>query len=102
MVQSRVFYYSLPLCFRIANFVVFCITAATSVLAYVWLAFVLVISSPGKIDVWEAVLTFLFFPATVWTAYVAERRMFCYKYMSKSYRAGKTHNPHVVTKYILY
>ena len=40
-------------------------------------------------EVWEGVLTFLFFPATVWTAYVADRRLFCYKYMSKSYRAGK-------------
>merc|ERR1712226_1263326 len=43
--------------------------------------------SYGVVEPWEGILTFLFFPATVWTAYVAERRMFCYKYMSKSYRA---------------
>ena len=87
MVQSRVFYYSLPLCFRIANFVVFCITAATSVLAYVWLAFVLVISSPGKIDVWEAVLTFLFFPILVCLAYAGDKGyldvLFCKRDSSK-------------------
>ena len=35
------------------------------------------------------VLTFLFFPATVWTAYVADKRLFCYKYMSKTYRMNK-------------
>ena len=34
-------------------------------------------------------MTFLFFPATVYTAYVADRRLFCYKYMSKSYRMNK-------------
>ena len=47
--------------------------------------------SYGIVEPWEGILTFLFFPATVWTAYVAERRLFCYKYMSKSYRAGETH-----------
>merc|ERR1712156_899802 len=35
------------------------------------------------------ILTFLFFPATVYTAYVADRRLFCYKYMSKTYRMNK-------------
>jgi len=72
---------------RIANFVVFCITAATSVLAYVWLAFVLVVSSPGKIDVWEAVLTFLFFPILVCLAYAGDKgyldALFCQKDSSK-------------------
>merc|ERR1712045_36034 len=33
--------------------------------------------------------TFIFFPLTVWTAYVADRRLLCYKYMSKTYKAGK-------------
>ena len=37
----------------------------------------------------SGILTFLFFPATVYTAYVADRRLFCYKYMSKSYRMNK-------------
>merc|ERR1712036_183460 len=45
--------------------------------------------TPGKVESWEGVLTFLFFPATVWTAYVADRRLFCYKYMSKTYRMNK-------------
>ena len=37
----------------------------------------------------SGVLTFLFFPMTVWTAYVADKRLFCYKYMSKTYRMNK-------------
>ena len=35
------------------------------------------------------ILTFLFFPMTVYSAYVADRRLFCYKYMSKTYRMNK-------------
>jgi len=72
---------------RIANFVVFCITAATSVLAYVWLVIVLTISSPGKIEIWEAVLTFLFFPILVCVAYAGDKgyldALFCQKDASK-------------------
>merc|ERR1712001_189664 len=45
--------------------------------------------SHGRVEVWEGVLTFIFFPLTVWTAYVADRRLLCYKYMSKTYKAGK-------------
>ena len=75
------------LCFRIANFVVFCITAATSVLAYVWLVIVLTLSSPGKIEIWEAVLTFLFFPILVCVAYAGDKgyldALFCQKDASK-------------------
>merc|ERR1719266_1836870 len=40
--------------------------------------------SYGRIDAWEGILTFLFFPATVYTAFVADRRMFFYKYFDKS------------------
>jgi len=72
---------------RIANFVVFCITAATSVLAYVWLVIVLTLSSPGKIEIWEAVLTFLFFPILVCVAYAGDKgyldALFCQKDASK-------------------
>merc|ERR1712142_1341063 len=40
--------------------------------------------SYGRIDAWEGILTFLFFPATVYTAFVADRRIFFYKYFDKS------------------
>lgn len=60
-----------------------------SVFAYIWLYVILGFFSYGVVEVWEGLLTFLFFPATVYTAYVADRRLFCYKYMSKAYRMNK-------------
>ena len=62
---------------------VFFITATWSVFAYVWLYLILGAISYGKVESWEGILTFLFFPATVYTAYVADKRMFFYKYLDK-------------------
>ena len=59
--------------FRVESFVVFCITATFSLFAYIWLLIVLVVSSPDKVDVWEAVLTFLFFPLLVCIAYAGDK-----------------------------
>merc|ERR1711935_74464 len=74
---------------KIKHLRVFIITATWSVFAYVWLYLILAQISKGKVESWEGILTFLFFPATVYTAYVADRRLFCYKYMSKTYRMNK-------------
>ena len=59
--------------FRVENFVVFCITATFSLFAYIWLVIVLVVSSPNKVDVWEAALTLLFFPLLVGIAYAGDK-----------------------------
>lgn len=61
---------------RIKEFNVFIITSFFSVFAYIWLFLILVIISPDVIEVWEAVLTFLFFPLLVILAYVADRNFF--------------------------
>ena len=65
----------------------FCITAATSILAYVWLVIVLEVSSPNKIEIWEAVLTFLFFPILVCVAYAGDKgyldALFCQRNANK-------------------
>lgn len=74
---------------KIKHLRVFLVTASWSVFAYVWLYLILAYFSPGRVDVWEAVLTFLFFPGTVLTAYIAERRLLFYKYLSKEYRLNK-------------
>jgi len=58
---------------RIQQFPVFCITALFSIFAYIWLLVVLVFVSKDKVDVWEAVLTFLFFPILVIIAYAADK-----------------------------
>merc|ERR1719438_354310 len=62
---------------------VFAITATWSVFAYVWLYLILGAISYGVVESWEGILTFLFFPATVYTAFVADKRMFFYKYFDK-------------------
>ncbi|XP_078034888.1 sodium/calcium exchanger 3 isoform X2 [Augochlora pura] len=74
---------------KIKHLRVFFVTATWSIFAYVWLYLILAVSSPGVLEVWEGVLTFSFFPATVLTAYVADRRLLIYKYLHKGYRMNK-------------
>merc|ERR1711944_73406 len=74
---------------KIKHLRVFIVTATWSVFAYVWMYVIIGAITPGKVESWEGILTFLFFPATVWTAYFADKRLFCYKYMSKTYRMNK-------------
>ena len=74
---------------RIKHLRVFFITASWSIFAYVWLYLILAVFSVGVVDIWEGVLTFLFFPATVITAYIADRKIFFYKFLSKRYRTSK-------------
>lgn len=60
-----------------------------SVFAYVWLYIIIAVISPGVVELWEGLTTFIFFPATVLTAYIADRRLLIYKYISKNYRMNK-------------
>uniref|UniRef100_UPI0037E70BD1 solute carrier family 8 member 4b n=1 Tax=Semicossyphus pulcher TaxID=241346 RepID=UPI0037E70BD1 len=74
---------------KIKHLRVFFVTAAWSVFAYIWLYLILSVFSPGEVEIWEAVLTFLFFPLCVVQAWVADRRLLFYKYVRKRYRADK-------------
>lgn len=74
---------------KIKHLRVFFVTATWSVFAYVWLYLILDVISPGIVEIWEGVVTFLFFPATVGTAYIADRRLLVYKYINKRYRMNK-------------
>lgn len=74
---------------KIKHLRVFFVTATWSIFAYVWLYMILAVWSYGVVEVWEGILTFLFFPATVITAYIADRRLLFYKYLSKQYRINK-------------
>ena len=47
--------------------------SASGILAYVWLAIVLLAISPNKVEIWEAVLTFLFFPLLILVAFLADK-----------------------------
>merc|ERR1711997_273578 len=73
---------------KIKHLRVFFVTATWSIFAYIWLYFILGATSYGVVDAWEGILTFLFFPATVYTAFVADRRMFFYKYFDKKRQTG--------------
>ncbi|KAL8584273.1 hypothetical protein ACOMHN_034958 [Nucella lapillus] len=54
---------------RIKTFKVFIVTAISSVSAYVWLfLIVLVVITPDYVDVWEAVITFLFSSPSLWSS----------------------------------
>lgn len=74
---------------KIKHLRVFFVTALWSVFAYIWLYLILCYFSPGQVEMWEGLLTFMFFPATVGTAYIAERRLLVYKYISKEYRMNR-------------
>lgn len=56
----------------IADLGVYSVTAGTSVFAYMWLLVILVGITPNRVDVIEGLLTFLFFPAVVYVAYLAD------------------------------
>ncbi|XP_071105716.1 sodium/calcium exchanger 3-like isoform X1 [Haliotis cracherodii] len=62
---------------RIKNIKVFAITSFSSMFAYIWLLIVLLLSSPEVVDLWEAVITFLFFPALIIIAYVTDKGCCC-------------------------
>ncbi|KAL3287570.1 hypothetical protein HHI36_002037 [Cryptolaemus montrouzieri] len=72
---------------KIKHLGVFIVTASWSVFAYVWLYLILAVFSPSVVEIWEGILTFCFFPATVLTAYMADRKM--YKYIKKDYRMNR-------------
>lgn len=74
---------------RIKHLRVFFVTAALSIFAYIWMYVILAQISPGVVEVWEGLLTFLMFPFTVWLAYIADRRLLIYKYLNKEYRMNK-------------
>lgn len=74
---------------KIKHLRVFFVTATWSVFAYIWLYLILDVISPNIVEIWEGVVTFLLFPATVSTAYIADRRLLIYKYIGKRYRMNK-------------
>lgn len=74
---------------RIKHLRVFFVTSAFSIFAYVHLYLILAVFTPGIVTVLEGIITFLFFPLIVWMAYIADRRLLIYKYLSKGYRINE-------------
>jgi solute carrier family 8 (sodium/calcium exchanger) len=55
---------------------VYMVTSTFSVFAYLWLMFILMVTSPDICEIWEATLTLLFCPILVVLAYIADRGYF--------------------------
>ncbi|XP_009878300.1 PREDICTED: LOW QUALITY PROTEIN: sodium/calcium exchanger 2-like, partial [Charadrius vociferus] len=72
---------------KIKHLRVFFVTASWSIFAYIWLYLILAVISPGVVQVWEALLTLIFFPVCVVFAWAADKRLLFYKYVYKRYRA---------------
>ncbi|XP_053177017.1 sodium/calcium exchanger 2b isoform X5 [Scomber japonicus] len=83
---------------KIKHLRVFFITAFWSIFAYIWLYLILSVMTPGVVEVWEALVTLLYFPVCVILAWIADRRLLFYKYMGKRYRADKRHGIVVETE----
>ncbi|XP_013406595.1 sodium/calcium exchanger 1 isoform X2 [Lingula anatina] len=77
---------------RIKHLRVFFITASWSIFAYLWLYFIIAVITPGEVNLWEAVVTLMFFPLTVISAYIADKKLLPHRFLRKRYRAnrGKT------------
>ncbi|KAH8853427.1 Sodium/calcium exchanger 3 [Schistosoma japonicum] len=72
---------------RIKHLSVFFITSSWSLFAYLWMYLIIAVFTPGVVEVWEALLTFIFFPVIVICAYIADTKIFFKKFLKKKYRA---------------
>ncbi|XP_046365062.2 sodium/calcium exchanger 2-like isoform X2 [Haliotis rufescens] len=57
----------------IKNVKVFAVTSLFSLFAYLWLLVILIGITPDYVDLWEAIVTLLFFPILVVVAYIADK-----------------------------
>ncbi|KAL5255232.1 hypothetical protein ACHWQZ_G014602 [Mnemiopsis leidyi] len=58
---------------RIKEINVFACTSFFAVFAYIWLYLVIEVITPGVIEIWEGIVTFLFFPLIVLLAFAADK-----------------------------
>eukprot|EP00931_Biecheleriopsis_adriatica_P058707 TRINITY_DN35022_c0_g1_i1.p1 TRINITY_DN35022_c0_g1~~TRINITY_DN35022_c0_g1_i1.p1 ORF type:complete len:910 (+),score=193.53 TRINITY_DN35022_c0_g1_i1:174-2903(+) len=59
---------------RIDKIQVFCFTSLVSVLAYLWMAIVLRVVSPDRVELWEGIVTLLFFFLFLVGAFMIDKR----------------------------
>mmetsp|Transcript_112646 Transcript_112646/g.318199 ORF Transcript_112646/g.318199 Transcript_112646/m.318199 type:complete len:821 (-) Transcript_112646:68-2530(-) len=64
---------------KIKDTKVFAVTAGCSIFAYVWLLVILLLVSSDKVEIWEGLVTFLFFPVLVLLAWLADIGFFSRK-----------------------
>ena len=81
---------------RIRHIKVFAFTATCSMFAYIWLYLILSVFSPGVIEVWEGIITFLCFPAMVCAAWAIDKKINFYHLLRKKFRKTKKHGHTVI------
>eukprot|EP00929_Paragymnodinium_shiwhaense_P007461 TRINITY_DN111382_c0_g1_i1.p1 TRINITY_DN111382_c0_g1~~TRINITY_DN111382_c0_g1_i1.p1 ORF type:complete len:1084 (-),score=203.90 TRINITY_DN111382_c0_g1_i1:164-3415(-) len=77
---------------RIEGVEVFGVTTVCSLLAYVWLVIILSVHSPDRVDVVEGLLTFVYFPVLVCSAFLADKGLLfklCKRRLAADPRAGE-------------
>nr|BAL41681.1 Na+/Ca2+ exchanger [Takifugu obscurus] len=72
---------------RIKHLRVYFVTSFWSIFAYIWLYLILAVISPGIVEVWEAVVTLVYFPLFVILAWIADCHRLFFKCLHKGYRA---------------
>eukprot|EP00004_Rigifila_ramosa_P007846 TRINITY_DN19032_c0_g1_i1.p1 TRINITY_DN19032_c0_g1~~TRINITY_DN19032_c0_g1_i1.p1 ORF type:complete len:868 (-),score=171.54 TRINITY_DN19032_c0_g1_i1:24-2354(-) len=80
---------------RIKHFGVFVVTTISSFWAHLWLVIVFSITSPNEIEVWEAFVTFLFFPILIAIAYAQDR-----SWWRAEAQADSTEKPKIVDQFM--
>lgn len=59
---------------RIENFVIFAIAIGFAIFAHVWLIIALIGASPGEIEIWEGLLSLIFFAVLIVTAWIVDKK----------------------------
>lgn len=68
---------------RIENVRVYAVTTLFSLFAYIWLIIVLMVITPDTVDLWEAVVTFILFPALILVSFFTDK-LYCCKRNNKT------------------
>ena len=76
---------------RIKFLRVFAFTSTCAISAYIWMYLMISVISPGIVEVWEGIATFLCFPLFVIIAYLIDVKMNFYRFVRKKLRKKKMH-----------
>lgn len=69
---------------RIENMGVYAVTTCFSLFAYLWMIVVLMLASPGQVDLVEAIITLCMFPVLILVSYAVDKRFCCKKNRTSS------------------
>lgn len=56
---------------------VYVVTTIFNLFSYIWLVIVLMVITPDEVTLWEAIITFMFFPALILVSYAVDKKCWC-------------------------